>query len=155
MGFIDRLQSGDLWQFEYAPQWIDQHDKTVGFSLSPSLPVQARLIIDGASKRPVQWFFDNLLPEEGTRTLISAEAKLNQADVFGLLAHYGTESAGALTLLPPDELPQVGGIQSLSKCALSERIRSLPQVSLSQDAPKRMSLAGAQHKLPVVIVMRT
>lgn len=39
----------------------------------------------------------------------------------------------------------------LSDEVLSRRIRQLPRVSLSAESPKRMSLAGARHKLAVVL----
>jgi serine/threonine-protein kinase HipA len=56
-----------------------------------------------------------------------------------------------LVLLPPDEAPiQSAGLQPLSDLELSRRIRDLPRVTLSSGAPKRMSVAGAQHKLLVV-----
>lgn len=34
--------------------------------------------------------------------MLAGDARLDAADAFGLLAWYGTESAGSVTLLPPD-----------------------------------------------------
>jgi serine/threonine-protein kinase HipA len=100
----------------------------------------------------VQWFFDNLLPEEGQRVLLAGDAKLDTADAFGLLAWYGAESAGSLTLLPPDALPHTPDpLRPLPDDALETRIRQLPKTPLTHAAIKRMSLAGAQHKLAVVL----
>ena len=45
--------------------------------------------MDGATQRPVQWDFDNLLPEEGQRSLLAADATIDTADAFGLLAYSG------------------------------------------------------------------
>ncbi len=141
-------EQGNLWQLTYDPAWQAAAD---AFDLAPQLPRKPGSIMDGASRRPVQWFFDNLLPEEQARTLLAQDARVDEADAFALLAFYGAESAGALTLLAPDQpLPQ-GGIQPLPDADLAERIRRLPRASLSHDAPKRMSLAGAQHKLAVVM----
>lgn len=137
-------EQNGLWRFDYAPEWE-------AFDLSPQLPLSAQSIVDGASKRPVQWFFDNLLPEEGARSLLAQSAHIDQADAFGLLAHYGAESAGALTLLRPDEHPEPGQLSTLSHFELSNRIHKLPRTPLSQGGSKRMSLAGAQHKLPVIL----
>lgn len=137
----------NLWTFEYDPEWT-------GFDLCPMLPRSAGRIEDGSSKRPVQWFFDNLLPEEGARALLAADAHIDQADAFGLLAHFGAESAGALTLLPPGETPGQGGRRPLPYAALSARIKALPDAPLSQGGSKRMSLAGAQHKLPIIFENR-
>lgn len=142
-------EAGSVWAFDYDPAWVAS---PVGFDLAPGLPRAAGRIEDGGSRRPVQWFFDNLLPEEQARTLLAKEAQRTEADAFGLLEYYGAESAGALTLLPPGTQPDVGSLQPLMDAALSARIRNLPKVSLSAGAPKRMSMAGAQHKLPVVLL---
>ncbi|MBR9828000.1 MAG: type II toxin-antitoxin system HipA family toxin [Oceanospirillales bacterium] len=136
-------EHNNLWSFEYDSAWKM-------FDLCPTLPRSAVIIEDGSSKRPIQWFFDNLLPEEGARTLLAADADIDEADAFGLLAYFGAESAGALTLLGPDETPGQGGRHPLSFAELSARIKALPDVPLSQGGSKRMSLAGAQHKLPII-----
>lgn len=133
----------NLWYFEYHPAWN-------GFDLAPDLPIESGRIEDGGSRRPVQWFFDNLLPEEHARVLLVRDAKLDQADAFGLLTHYGAESAGALTLLHEAEAPTAAGESPLPFKELSRRIRTLPHTALSTGTSKRMSLAGAQHKLPVI-----
>lgn len=66
---VGTLQEVDgLWSFQYDADWLGSHD---GFSLSPHLPLTAEPLLDGASKRPVQWYFDNLLPEEGQRVLLA------------------------------------------------------------------------------------
>ena len=59
-------EQGNIWALRYTSQWQAQ-----GFDLSPALPRAGGEIIDGASLRPVQWFFDNLLPEEGARRLLA------------------------------------------------------------------------------------
>ncbi len=100
----------------------------------------------------MQWYFDNLLPEEGQRVLLAGDAKLDAADAFGLLAWYGAESAGSLTLLMPDAATHaVEPLRPLLDDLLEIRIRQLPKAPLMHAAIKRMSLAGAQHKLSVVL----
>lgn len=142
-------EENDLWQFEYADQW---RKAARGFDLSPALPRAVGLHMDGASQRPVQWYFDNLLPEEALRGMIAKEASLNAEDAFGLLAYFGVESAGSLVLCDPDKPMAVEhGVKPLSLLELSQRITKLPHVSLTRDAPKRMSLAGAQHKMLVIL----
>ncbi len=138
-----------LWSFQYADVWLTNPQS---FALSPHLPLTAAPVPDGASQRPVQWYFDNLLPEEGQRVLLAADAKLDKADAFGLLAYYGAESAGSVTLLPPDlESQAIEPLRALPDAALEARIRQLPKAPLTHAAIKRMSLAGAQHKLAVVL----
>lgn len=142
-------ENNDLWELEYAQGWVTS---ALGFDLSPELPRAEALHTDGASKRPVQWYFDNLLPEEALRIVIAKEANLSAEDAFGLLAHFGAESAGSLVLHDPQRpAPAERGLKPLPLAALSQRISNLRQASLTRDAPKKMSLAGAQHKMLVVL----
>ena len=138
-----------LWGFQYAASWSAD---PLSFALSPHLPLTTEPLLDGASKRPVQWYFDNLLPEEGQRILLAEDAQLDAADALGLLAWYGAESAGSVTLLPPEATPPMAEpLRPLHDEALEARIRQLPKAPLTHAAIKRMSLAGAQHKLAVVL----
>ena len=141
-------EGNDLWTFEYDPGWTRLPDS---FDLSPSLPRSQLIHEDGGSQRPVQWYFDNLLPEEQMREAISKDADIHGDDAFALLEYLGAESAGSLILLPPDRnVNETGGLRPLSDAELARRIENLPRVTLSSGAPKRMSLAGAQNKLLVV-----
>jgi serine/threonine-protein kinase HipA len=141
------FEANDLWVFEYEEAWAKAPE---GFDLSPALPRSEPRHADGGTHRPVQWYFDNLLPEELLREAISREADIQGEDAFALLEYLGAESAGSLTLLPPEkELPASGALKALSDEALSARIQKLPRTTLTAEAPKRMSLAGAQHKLLV------
>ena len=146
---VGQLYEGeDLWRFEYDKGWVQASD---GFDLAPGLPRKTLEHADGGTMRPVQWFFDNLLPEELLRQAVSKEAGIKGDDAFALLQYLGAESAGSLTLLPPgDAQPRTSALRDLPNEQLSSRIAKLPKLTLTADAPKRMSLAGAQHKLLVV-----
>ena len=139
---------GNIWSFEYRETWVGAPD---GFDLAPGLPRKSVKIVDGGTTRPVQWFFDNLLPEEGAREVLAKEAAINSSDAFGLLAFYGKESVGAITLLGPGETLGESGYVALTDAELHDKISKLPKQSLAADAPKRMSNPGAQHKLAVAI----
>ncbi|PFG07988.1 HipA domain-containing protein [Marinobacter sp. LV10MA510-1] len=139
----------NIWEFSYADDWLSFVD---GFDLSPALSRDEKTIKDGSSTRPVQWYFDNLLPEETLRQVVAKEAGLKWEDSFGLLEYYGAESAGALVLLEHEcslDLPT--GRRKLTNNQLSQRIGNLSRSSLQKDSPKRMSLAGAQHKMLIVL----
>jgi serine/threonine-protein kinase HipA len=138
----------NVWSFEYNSDWCRT---AAGYDLAPNLPRTAGKIVDGGTTRPVQWFFDNLLPEEGARDLLAREAAITGSDSFGLLSYYGKESAGSITLLNRGEVSEDAGYVPLSDAELHERIAKLPQQSLAAGAPKRMSNAGAQHKLAVCV----
>ncbi len=143
------IDSDGLWCLQYSGDWLADPQC---FALSPDLPLSASAVFDGASRRPVQWYFDNLLSEESQRVLLARDAKIDVADAFSLLAWYGAESAGSLTLLLPETLEAPNQPpRPLSDNALERRILQLPKVSLNQGAVKRMSLAGTQHKLAVIM----
>lgn len=143
----DLIDRDDSWAFQYSKDWTDAVD---GFDLSPALSRHDGHA-DGGSKRPVQWYFDNLLPEELLRQVIAREAKLDANDAFGMLAWLGAESAGSLILQAADAPPLQQGLKTLTLSELETRIQQLPTQSLTHDAPKRMSLAGAQHKMLLVL----
>lgn len=141
-------ETEDVWSFKYDLSWAEAPD---AFDLSPWLARKQLLHVDGASNRTVQWYFDNLLPEEAQRVLLSREAGIQGDDAFALLQYLGAESAGSLVLRACGELATASGTRlQLDFDDLSQRIRRLPRTSLSFEAPKRMSAAGAQNKLLVV-----
>jgi serine/threonine-protein kinase HipA len=145
---VGTLSEGeDLWRFAYDANWANASN---AFNLSPRLARADLVHVDGASDRPVQWYFDNLLPEEEQREAVAKEASISGEDSFGLLEYLGAESAGSLVLLAPGVAQQARGLKRLSDADLSARIKNLPRASLSSSAPKRMSVAGAQSKLLVV-----
>ncbi|MGY2290104.1 HipA domain-containing protein [Pseudomonas sp. SDO528_S397] len=140
-------ESNGLWAFAYSQAWLAD---PLAHPLCTSLELQPEEHLDGATKRPVQWYFDNLLPEEGQRSLIAKSAGAAIEDAFALLQHFGAESAGSLTLLPPGQVPGPGSQQPLPDAELSRRILAMPTIALAEQAQKKMSLAGAQHKMAVI-----
>jgi serine/threonine-protein kinase HipA len=144
------IEDNDIWSLAYDEEWVL---KEGSFDLSPALPRSQLFHRDGATMRPVQWYFDNLLPEEKLREQIALDASLrDKDDAFALLEYLGAESAGALILLPPWHTPERhASLKPLTSSELSRRISNLPTTTLTKEAPKRMSLAGAQHKLMVVL----
>jgi serine/threonine-protein kinase HipA len=100
--------------------------------------------------------FGGLLPEEGQRTAIARALGVSPDNPFRLLAALGGDVAGALAFLPTGEHPPqvtTGDPEPLDDKALSELIERLPRVPmLAGEGGARLSLAGAQSKLPVVLV---
>lgn len=91
----------DIWRFAYAPEW---KANPKNLALAPGLPLSDTEYVDGSSQRSVQWYFDNLLPEEQLRSVLAKEAKIDESDAFGLLGYFGAESAGSLVLTTQEEL---------------------------------------------------
>jgi serine/threonine-protein kinase HipA len=144
-----RNERGKL-SFQYAPEWVAQG----GARLSRSLPVRAEAYPDFETRA----FFANLLPESRLRTQIAEQLKLSRENIYGLLAEIGGECAGAVRILEDGEHadhPVVKpGYRALSKTQLAELIALLPSRPFlagaeSADYGVRLSLAGAQNKLPV------
>lgn len=151
--FINQLKVGslfeenDIWSFQYHDKWLHYIDR---HPLCPHIPLQADKQIDGSSKRYIQWFFDNLLPEEGARTLLARDIKIDEADSFGILSITGAESAGAITLLADEKNFTKESVAELTYAELSVRIKNLPDIPLNTKNSKRMSIAGAQHKMLII-----
>ena len=139
-------EENGIWGFQYTETWCNH---ATGFPIGTALPLNGTLQRDGSTQRSVQWFFDNLLPEEALREVIGKEEGIPPADAFGLLERLGAESAGALVLTPTLPVSAQKGALPLERTELSRRIRQLPVSSLTSQSPKRMSLAGAQHKMVV------
>jgi serine/threonine-protein kinase HipA len=144
VGTLERVEGG--FRFLYDSEWLSA---TKRYPLSPHLPLRSAPFHDGVEDRRVYWFFDNLLPEGGVREALARHARIAPEDVFGFLARFGEESAGALTLLSVDEpFPSSGSYRALSTGELRQLIAELPSVPLiAAGGRARMSLAGAQHKL--------
>lgn len=149
--FVGTLsENTGVWSFQYDEAWVKH-----GYELSPGLPLKTVRHEDGGTIRPVQWFFDNLLPEADARqqliTFMKNDVTIGM-DAWSMLAYFGAESAGALTLLPPDTALPEADLLPLSDEALEARIKAMPRQPLSAKAPKKMSLAGAQQKLAIVMI---
>jgi len=135
-------------QFRYSPDWL-AHPGAV--ALSHALPLQTAAF-DDVHTRP---YFAGLLPEGQLRRLIAKRFQVSSQNDLALLDRIGGECAGAVTLLRPGQpLPslQLGeAVQWLSEAEIVALLDELPQrPMLAGHDGLRLSLAGAQDKLPVV-----
>lgn len=140
------LQNGRL-QFRYAAHWLAAPEAT---ALSCSLPLQAQAF-DDHQARP---FFAGLLPEGPVRRLLARQLQVSGQNDFALLDHLGGECAGAVSLLPEGQTPTPPAPQDihwLSDDELAAIMDELPdRPMLAGTDGLRLSLAGAQDKLPVI-----
>lgn len=141
-----KLAGGKSFAFEYETSWI-QSAKALPISLR--LPLQKGNFTDDAA-RP---FFTNLLPEADLRNMIAKALGVSEKNDFGLLEELGGDCAGALSLLPPGTSPaEDGRYDPLSPEELDAMIEAIPERPLMAGKDGlRLSLAGAQQKLPVYI----
>lgn len=134
--------------FCYASDWLARPEAV---ALSISLPLQEEPF-DDRTTRP---FFAGLLPEGQMRRLIAQQFHVSGQNDFALLDHIGGECAGAVTFLEPGQtLPEPTGnddVQWLSDEEVLAVLDELPhRPMLAGKDGLRLSLAGAQDKLPVV-----
>lgn len=142
------LTSVERMEFAYAPEWLDS---TFAFPISLSLPLRTE-----SYGEPAHSFFANLLPEADVRARLCQRLKVTPGNDFELLRLIGGECAGALTLsdLPPSADFSAADYRPIDPEQL--RVWSLantPDVfssTVGRDGV-RLSLAGAQDKLPVRI----
>ncbi|MBI2354981.1 MAG: type II toxin-antitoxin system HipA family toxin [Deltaproteobacteria bacterium] len=148
---IDEIPVGRLWLdgkkrfcFRYASGWLE-HSR---IPLSLSLPLRADPYLDDESHP----FFANLLPEEKIRAVIARNLGVSLNNDFGLLERIGGDCAGAVSLHPETAGPErePPSYRHLSLSELNTIIRELQQRPLlAGEKGIRLSLAGAQKKLPV------
>ena len=135
--------------FRYLPEWLGSKNAK---TLSQSLPLRSESFDDKSAKP----FFAGLLPEGDKRVAVASILKVSSKNDFALLDGIGGECAGALILLEPGQIPPVEAHASDSIEWLEEDqlILVLEKLSkrplLAGEAGLRLSLAGAQEKLPVV-----
>lgn len=136
-------------QFAYDADWLA--DATTQ-ALSFSLPKQT----EPFNRRTCQAFFGGILPEEGQRTAIARALGVSADNEFRLLEYLGGEVAGAITLLPEGEippLPSAAAPKLLNDDSLVQLLDHLPmRPMLAGEDGLRLSLAGAQSKLPVLLI---
>lgn len=135
--------------FAYDTAWLSDSKAP---ALSVSLPKQ----VEPFKRSAAQAFFGGILPEEGQRTAIARALGVSADNEFRLLEYLGGEVAGALTLLPEGEappLPSDAPPKLLNDDALVQLLDHLPlRPMLAGEHGLRLSLAGAQSKLPVLLV---
>lgn len=142
--------------FSYATDWLEKNTTKNGsggdtIPLSQSLPLSAEPFDDRAA-RP---YFAGLLPDGNKRNLIAHALHVSEKNDFGLLDGIGGECAGAVTLLEPGQKPETpdstNAVRWLNGAQLLRLLDEMPKrPMLAGEDGIRLSLAGAQDKLPVV-----
>jgi serine/threonine-protein kinase HipA len=147
VGSLEQDTSG-LIGFRYDETWLIHPD---AIPLSRSLPLQPGAF-RGKKVRP---FFAGILPDEGPREKVAAILGISARNDFAMLERIGGECAGAVSLLPEDMAPPDLAdtrLRELSEKELQEVVAELPRRPLmAGQEGVRLSLAGAQDKLPVVV----
>ena len=148
VGTLDRHKKGRV-VFQYSQNWIENEFSPV----SLSLPCRKEKFAPGLSTA----FFENLLPENNTRTVLAFRNRFDKKDTYSFLENFGEDCAGALSIIPEDQEPDFTPgqyenitqelIDALDKILVDpERYKLYPEMKQA-----KLSLAGAQDKLPVYL----
>jgi serine/threonine-protein kinase HipA len=138
---------GGQMVFEYVASWLNAPGAA---PLSQSLPLRKKRF----SRKECRGFFAGILPEESKREIIARNLGISARNDYAMLERIGGECAGAVTFIPTGEaLPERNyGYRTLSSRELAALLRELPKRPLlAGEEGIRLSLAGAQDKLPVRI----
>jgi len=145
---VGLLSDADEPVFAYDPDWLATGP---GYPLSRQLPLQTEPV----SGRGVRAFFSGLLPEAEPRDRIASLLGVSAGNDFAILERIGGDCAGAVSLFPEDmPLPasRTGNLRWLDETGLASIVERLPRQPLrAGESGLRLSLAGAQIKLPVVL----
>jgi serine/threonine-protein kinase HipA len=131
--------------FTYEKSWVDASDS---FPISVALRLRRAPYTEEAARA----FFSNLLPEGNVRRRLAGRLGISEGNDYALLAAIGGECSGALSVLtePPNKI--VRAHQELSPAELAKRIAAGGALtSFAGERGVRLSLAGAQDKLPVCL----
>ena len=142
VGELIRKANGNL-QFRYDSDYD-------GPSISQALPRQD----EAHGHKVARAAFGGLLPEGDVREVLARNLGISEANDYGLLAEVGGDVAGAITLLPDGvDPPAEPTSDPLDSEQLARLLSELPQRPLAANAGAgiRLSLAGAQPKVPVII----
>jgi len=145
VGVIQADPEGRM-SFHYSSSWLGKHDN---YHISVSLPLMEG-IYNPTLAHP---FFANLLPEGPVRERVTNELGISSDNDFELLSRIGGECAGALWIGPFDPPPvEEHRYELISEDDLYDLImKSGVFSSIVGSGSVRLSLAGAQDKLPVRI----
>lgn len=154
-GHIDTLQV--YWDEDPEPigELLRRPDGSTGFRyfagtsaerrVSHSLPVEG-----GRAEHPIT-FFDNLLPDGIQRERLARRLGISDTSTFAMLEAIGGDCAGALSIFRgPPPRSTARALRPLDE-ALLRRIHDEGVIPAALNEGLRLSLAGAQDKLPVVV----
>lgn len=131
----------DIYSFAYSLDWIKE-----GFAISPHLVFNASY-----SSTTIKRFLENLIPEGEGLEDIAIFAHISKNNTFAMIHTIGYDTAGALVF--GDNRDENRAIfREIPKEELIDRIAQIESRSITiWDRKIRLSLAGVQAKLPIVI----
>jgi serine/threonine-protein kinase HipA len=142
VGVLALKENGNI-QFRYL-------DEYTGPAISHALPKQS----EAHPHSTCLAVFGGLLLEGEGRKTIAGRLGISVHNTYALLHELGGDCAGAIALVDADfEMPDEPERREIGPEDLDKTIRELPErpLAANAEAGTRLSLAGAQPKLPVII----
>ncbi len=137
--WVDR--DDETYQFEYTEQW-----KKDGFAISPHIKLHQE-----AKSGIIRRFLDNLIPEGKGLEDITQFAHISKNNTFAIIKAIGYDTSGALMFGEEDD-KDIALFRPISDDEIAQRISQIEDKSIAiWDDKERLSLAGVQEKLPVII----
>ncbi len=115
VGTLDRHKKGRV-VFQYSQDWIEKE----ALPVSLSLPCRKEKFAPAVSTA----FFENLLPESNTRTVLAFRHRFDKKDTYAFLENFGEDCAGALSIIPEDQEPDFtpGQYENITQAARKPKI---------------------------------
>ncbi|MCK5695012.1 MAG: type II toxin-antitoxin system HipA family toxin [Desulfobacula sp.] len=148
VGTLERHTKGRV-VFQYSQDWLNNIERPIALSL-PCTDKKYSPAISTA-------FFENLLPENNARTILAFNRRFDKKDTFAFLENFGEDCASALSII--HEESKMDFTPGQYECINTELVEALDKITgnpakytLFPEMKKaRLSIAGAQDKLPVYI----
>jgi len=135
------IDENEAYYFEYCEDWINS-----GFSISPYL-----LFGKEYASSTVKRFLENLIPEGEGLDDIATFAHISKNNTFAMMHTIGYDTAGALMFGENSEANEAI-FREIPTKELTDRIEQLESKGIAiWDKKVRLSLAGVQAKLPVIL----
>lgn len=145
IGSLERIENGRL-RFSY--------DEAVPTDLTPPLSLSLPVRTEAYEDEECRGYFSGLLPEGGFLRGVARAFGVSASNAFSVLDAIGGECAGAVSLSPPGAgRPPAGSPKWLDAAELYETLADTPERVMAAGLDGeglRLSLAGAQEKLPVM-----
>lgn len=146
LAITGEIRAPEDWLFTYDTDYLSSAQPV---ALSVSLPLRTEPFAGAVARN----WFGNLLPEGPVREAIASRLRIPVWDDFALLAAIGGECAGAVSITPPNaETNPYDEVTQDLEALLATQGDDTGEASLALiGTPRRLSLAGAQDKIAVVL----
>lgn len=138
------IRDGVKLSFVYDAEYLAQY---LPLPLSRHLPLRPEAFPDNDTRA----FFANLLPEGAIRNQVARQVGVSAENVYGLLEAIGGDCAGAISVRKPEHTQEnTDSYRRIEQKVLCNELSNLPaHPFLVGEEAVRLSLAGAQNKLPI------